>query len=105
MGNKLENKLKYLIVRNHTFKKCESISQKSPRLRSGISYGILQMLQPEIRIDMMVGVLARDGIKRWHSLVEPSQGWGVHRCDTEGRGQIPSIILYCAMFKLINDYD
>ena len=92
MENKLENKLKYLIVRNHTFKKCESISQKSPRLRSGISYGILQMLQPEIRIDMMVDVLARDGIKRWHSLVEPSQGWGVHRCDTGGRGQIPSII-------------
>ena len=89
MGNKLENKLKYLIVRNHTFKKCESISQKSPRLRSGISYGILQMLQPEIRIDMMVDVLARDGIKRWHSLVEPIQGGGAHRWDTGVRGANP----------------
>ena len=32
-------------------------------------------------------------------------GGGAHRWDTGVRGQIPSIILYCAIFKLINDYD
>ena len=44
------------------------------------------MLQPEIRIDTMVHVLARDGIKIWHSLVEPIQG-GVDWWDTGGGGK------------------
>ena len=42
------------------------------------------MLQPEIRIDTMVHVLARDGIKIWHSLVEPIQGG--HTVGTQGLG-------------------
>ena len=46
------------------------------------------MLQPDIRIDMMVDVLARDGIKRWHSLVEPIQGGGT-QVGYRGEGANP----------------